>query len=197
MLTAPRRAQVTLPPLFNGTEINFASRSGASLRGNLLRGKAGSGVVILMHGVRGNRGAMAEHAEFLHHAGHSVLIFDFQAHGESSGEKITSGYLESMDASSAVEFARKEFPREKMAVLGSSLGGAAAVLAEPPLQIDAAILELVYADIDRAIKNRIAIVLGDWARPFSALLSWQFKFRLGVNPRWFNAVEKIQFLSCP
>src|SRR5262249_2287144 len=155
-----------------------------------LQGKAGKGLVILMHGVRGHRGEMAGHAQFLSRAGYSVLIFDFQAHGESSGSQITSGYRESMDASAAVAFARERCPGEKVAVLGVSLGGAAVVLADHPLRIDAAILELVYADIDRAVKNRVAIVLGNWARPLSCLLTWQLKPRLGVDRDWFSPVQK-------
>jgi fermentation-respiration switch protein FrsA (DUF1100 family) len=197
LLVAPHPTTVSLPPTFAGTEATFPSTSGAQLRGNLLRGQSGKGVVILMHGVRGNRGAMADHAAFLHRAGFSVLLFDFQAHGESSGSKITSGHLESMDATAAVKFARATFPAEKIAALGSSLGGAAVILAQPPIELDAAILELVYPDIDTAVKNRIAIVLGDWARPFSFMLVWQFKPRLGINPASLSPAEKIAHLACP
>jgi fermentation-respiration switch protein FrsA (DUF1100 family) len=149
-----------------------------------------------MHGVRGNRGDMAEHATFLRAHGYSVLLFDFQAHGESSGEKITSGYLESRDAAAAVAFARAKAPNEKIAILGSSLGGAAALLADPPLDVDAMILEMVYPDIQRAVKNRIAIVLGNWARVFSPLLTWQLKPRIGADADWFSPIERITKLRC-
>ena len=197
LLVAPHQTTVSLPPTFAGTEISFPSASGAQIRGNLLQGQPREGVVILLHGVRGHRGAMADHAAFLHRAGFSVLLFDFQAHGESSGSKITSGYLESMDATAAVKFARDKFPTERIGVLGSSLGGASVILAEPPLKIDAAILELVYTDIDTAVKNRIAIVLGDWARPFSFMLVAQLKPRLGISPAALSPVEKIGHLTCP
>jgi len=197
LLVAPHQTTVSLPPAFIGTEVKFPSTSGAQLRGNLLHGQPGKGMVILMHGVRGNRGAMADHAVFLHRAGFSVLLFDFQAHGESPGSKITSGYLESMDAAAAIQFAREKFPAERIGVLGSSLGGAAVVLAEPPLNIDAAVLELVYSDINTAIKNRIAISLGEWALPFSCMLVWQLKPRLGISPAALNPAERIAHLSCP
>jgi alpha/beta superfamily hydrolase len=51
-----------------------------------------------MHGVRANRLSMVERARFLSYAGYSVLLFDFQGHGESTGQHITFGYLESKDA---------------------------------------------------------------------------------------------------
>ena len=128
MLTAAHPGSVTLPEQFAGTDVTFGSASGATLKGNVLVGTHGSGAIILMHGVRGNRGAMAKHAIFLNKAGFTVLLFDFQAHGESTGSKITSGYLESMDASAAVRFIRERFPGERVGVIGSSLGGAAAIL---------------------------------------------------------------------
>jgi alpha-beta hydrolase superfamily lysophospholipase len=196
-LLASAHRPVVLPGIFARSEVTFPSASGAILHGNFLKGRQGKGVVILMHGVRGNRGDMATHAEFLNGHGFSVLIFDFQAHGESSGEKITSGYLESMDASAAVAFAHSKAPDEKIAILGASLGGAAALLAEPPLQVNAMILEIVYPDIERAVKNRIAIVLGDWARGFSPLLTWQLKLRAGVNADWFSPENRIANVDCP
>lgn len=196
-LIAPAQRAAILPEDFAGTELNFPSASRATLRGNFLKGQPGRGIVILMHGVRGNRGAMAKHAQFLHAHGYSVFLFDFQAHGESPGRKITSGYLESRDAAAAVDFARKQMPSEKIAILGASLGGAAALLAEPPLQVNAMILEMVYPDIRRAVKNRVAIVLGNWARIFSPLLTWQIKPRVGVSADWLSPEHRIASIHCP
>jgi fermentation-respiration switch protein FrsA (DUF1100 family) len=183
--------------IFQNSEVEFSSESGALLKGNFLTGEMGNGAVVLMHGVRGNRGGMARHAMFLRAAGFTVLLFDFQAHGESSGQQITNGYLEAMDAVAAVEFLREKAPGEKIAVLGTSLGGAAAVLAGGKLQVDAMVLEAVYPDIDRAVKNRIGMVAGDWARLFSPLLTWQLKWRVGMGREWFNPEREVAGLACP
>jgi len=196
-LLKPATGPVEMPAAFKGTEVNFESGSGSVLKGNFIARPDGKGIVILMHGVRGNRRAMVGHAEFLLACGYSVLLFDFQAHGESPGTKITNGYLESMDAAAAVKFAKQRAHGEKIAILGSSLGGAAALLADPPLQVDAMILEMVYPDIERAVKNRIAIVLGDWARVFSPALTWQLKRRVGVGADWFSPERAIAKTACP
>lgn len=150
-----------------------------------------------MHGVRGNRQAMAGHATFLAKSGFTVLFFDFQAHGESAGKIITNGYLESFDAAAAVDFLKSQIPGEKIVILGSSLGGAAAVLADPPLAVDGMILEMVYPDLERAVKNRIAMVCGDRARPLSFLLTWQTRFRIGVPTDWFSPANAIVKVKCP
>ena len=47
------------------------------------------------------------------------------------------------------------------------------------------------------MKNRIAIVLGDWARPFSFMLVWQLKPRLGISAASLSPAEKIANLVCP
>lgn len=71
------------------------------------------------------------------------------------------------------------------------------MLAEPRLDVDAMVLELVYADIARAVKNRAAIVAGSWVRPFSPLLTWQLKARIGVAADWFSPERAVAKIPCP
>jgi pimeloyl-ACP methyl ester carboxylesterase len=115
VLIAPSNCEIGKPPANLPVQaIQFQSSSGATVHGWLLSGQPGKGVVILMHGIRANRLQLVDHAEFLFHAGYSVLLFDFQAHGESIGRHITAGYLESRDAAAAVDFVRQKFPGEKV-----------------------------------------------------------------------------------
>ena len=150
-----------------------------------------------MHGVRANRLSMLDRARFLSHADYSVLLFDFQAHGESTGEHITFGYLESIDAQAAVSFLRSKTHDEKIGVIGVSLGGAAALLASPPLDVNAIVLEMVYPTINQAISNRLTMRLGGWAGSLTPLLSWQFKPRLGIDAEVLRPIDHIGKLSSP
>ena len=150
-----------------------------------------------MHGVRANRLSMLDRARFLSHANYSVLLFDFQAHGESTGEHITFGYLESMDAQAAVTFLRSNAPDEKIGVIGVSLGGAAVLLASPPLDVNAMVLEMVYPTIDQAISNRLTMRLGVWASSLTPLLAWQLKPRLGIDAHVLRPIDRIGKISLP
>jgi uncharacterized protein len=154
-LSAPKPATVGAPPSDLAAEdVTIPSASGATLSGWFVKGQPGSGVVVLMHGMWGSRIGMVRRAQLLNAAGFSVLLFDFQAHGESPGRHITFGLLESLDARAAVAYVRQRLPGERVGAIGDSGGGAAALLGPTPLAVDALVLEGVYADIGAAIANR-------------------------------------------
>ena len=196
-LSAPvRRTIGPVPADIPGAQVEFGSQSGATLRGWYVRGERGAGIIVIMHGVRASRVDMLDRARFLRRAGHGVLLFDFQAHGESTGERITFGYLESRDAQAAIAFARSSAPDERVGALGVSLGGAAIILSHPPLAVDAAVLEQVYPTIEEAVANRIALRLGGWSRYLSPLLVWQLYPTLGVSGAALRPVERVSRIQC-
>lgn len=197
-LSAPAPQAIGNPPAdLTGRSVQFSSESGASIRGWLIPGQKGAGAIVLMHGVRANRLAMLDRARFLVRAGYSVLLFDFQAHGESTGKHITFGSLESKDAQAAVNFLRANAPGEKIGVLGISMGGAAILLASPPLDVDAMVLEMVYPTINRAVSNRLTMRLGGWASILTPLLTWQFKLRLGVSTDALRPIDHVGKIIAP
>jgi uncharacterized protein len=163
-LTAPAFAAIE-PPWpdvrddLHPETVVIPSASGTNLRGWFATGRPGGGAVVLMHGIKSNRMSMVRRARLLHENGFSVLLFDFQAHGESVGSRITLGRLEALDARAAVEFVRHRLPDEHVGAIGTSLGGAAALLGPGPLPVDALVLEAVYPDIERALANRLHLVI--------------------------------------
>lgn len=198
LLTAPANQPVgNLPPDLPGESVQFASESGSTIHGWLLPGRKQSGAVVLMHGVRANRTNMLSRARFLSRAGYTVLLFDFQAHGESPGQHITFGFLESRDARAAVSFLRARAPGEPIGVIGISMGGAAALLAAPPLEADALILEMVYPTIIQAINDRLEIRFGRLGPVLAPLLSIQLKPRLGISTADLRPIERVSSIHHP
>ena len=197
-LSAPCQQAIGNPPEDLEIErVEFHSESGSTIHGWFIRGTKGGGSVVLMHGVRANRLSMLGRARFLSRAGYSVLLFDFQAHGESIGRQITFGHLESRDAQAAVAFLRGQLPDEKIALIGTSMGGAAALLASPSLDSDAMVLEQVYPAIDRAIANRLKVRLGFWAGALTPLLTMQLGPRLGVEADLLRPVDRVGQIAAP
>jgi fermentation-respiration switch protein FrsA (DUF1100 family) len=197
-LAAPMPAVIGPPPPdLQAETIEIPSPSGSRLRGWLCRVPGSRGVVILMHGVRANRLSMVERARLFRAQGYSVLLFDFQAHGESPGEHITFGYLESRDARAALDRVHREFPGQSVAAVGTSLGGAAAILADPPLPLQALILESVYPTIEEGTANRLRIRFGPLGPPLAPLLLAQLRPRLGISPTVLRPIDRIGRVQCP
>lgn len=196
-LCAPHNHSVPLPKDLDVEQITFPSASGATIHGWLLASPTNHAVVILQHGIHASRSELVSRARFLVNAGYAVLMFDFQAHGESIGSHITFGFLESRDAQAAVAFARKRFPGKPIGVIGLSLGAAAAALAKPPLDVQALVFEMMYPTIVDATKDRIGMRLGPPGRLFSPLLTAQLKFRIGCTTDDLRPIVSVASIKVP
>ncbi len=198
LLAHPVQMRIGDPPAdLNAQPISFMSDSGAKVHAWWCPGKNGDGAVLLLPGVRANRLSMIDRARFLHHAGYSVLLIDFQATGETKGDYITFGWKESRDVLAAINFVHQVDPNSRVAIIGSSLGGAAALLAIPPLKVDALVLEEVYPTIEIATRNRMENYLGVFGRMLTPLLLKQLQWRLGVSASELRPVDHIANVECP
>lgn len=187
VLSAPATRPIGPAPADLGaTDVEFAG-----IKGWFVPGEKGAPCLLLMHGLRADRRSMIERARFLQQVGYATLLFDFQAHGESSGERITFGYRESSNAQAAVALLRSRFKCSRLAAVGQSLGGAAALLGAKPLDLDALILESVYPSIDEAIATRLKLRLGKAGRLLTPLLTLQLQPRLGVDPEALRPISRI------
>ena len=123
---APAHATVGAPPAdLHCESVTLVSEFGAQIAGWYVPADGKRGVVVLLHSIRCSRLNLVQRARLFRDAGYAVLLIDLRAHGESSGDEITFGYLERHDVRAAVEFAKSRHPDEPIAVDGSSLGGAA------------------------------------------------------------------------
>lgn len=151
--------------------------------------------VLLVHGLRADRTRMVQRARFLKASGFSTLLIDLQAHGETPGQQLTFGYRESENVKDAVGYLRQTRDCKKVAIIGTSLGGAASLLGPAPAQADAFILESVYTTIEEAVTNRLATRYGQLAPWLAPLLTQQIPLRLHAPLsalRPIDAIGKIQ-----
>lgn len=198
LLARPVQASLGNPPAELGAHrVVFRSDSGADVRGWWAPAAAARGTILLLPGVRANRHSMLDRALFLRSSGYSVLLIDLQATGETRGDLITFGWRERLDVLAAVDFMRRVAPGSKVAIIGMSLGGAAALLATPPLDADALVLEAVYPSITRAVENRLAIRLGSMGRRLAPLLLVQLRPRIGVGTDALRPIDHISQVRCP
>jgi len=140
---------------------------------------------------------MVDRARFLHAAGYAVLLIDFQAAGESPGEAITFGYCEAADVKASLRYLHLRLPGEHIGIIGTSMGGAATILAEPDVDADAVVLEQVYPTILQATRDRLANYLGPMGPSLAPLLLATMHHRLGIYPDQLRPIEHIGHLTMP
>jgi fermentation-respiration switch protein FrsA (DUF1100 family) len=198
VLSAPVQRVVGAPPAdITAEEVEFPSLSGSILHGWVARGTPGQGVVILLHGVYADRRSQLNRVRLLQHTGYTVLSFDFQSHGESVGQRITFGRLESLDAMAAIDYAKRHFPGERVGAIGESLGGAALVLAPQPLPVDAMVLESVYPDIDHALCDRFTHYLGRAGCLLTPIYTALMPLVIGVHESELRPIDHIGSIASP
>jgi pimeloyl-ACP methyl ester carboxylesterase len=143
-----------------------------------------SPAVLLLHGVGASWQATAANAAWLTSLGYASLTIDFRGHGQSSIEPRSFGLGEALDAQTGFAWLKRQQDKAPVAIIGISLGGAASLLGDAgPIPADALVLQAVYPDIRRAIRNRIASRtspgVGYLLEP---LLSLQAPLRFGAWP---------------
>lgn len=182
--------------------IDFFLRSGDGTRiaATYRPGRAAdSPAVLLLHGVRASRQANAANAAWLTDQGYASLTIDFRGHGGSDVRRRTFGLEEAKDAQAAFAWLKRRQRNAPVGVIGISLGGAASLLGEAgPLPADALVLQAVYPDIRRAIRNRIATVAGSApAFLLEPLLSFQSLPRFGAWPSRLSPLNALRSFTGP
>lgn len=197
-LAAPAPRTIGAPPSgYPAETVHIPSPSGSDLVGWLSEVPDARGSIVLLHGVRADRRSMVGRARFLSGESYHTLCIDFQAHGESPGEHITMGHLEARDAAAAVAYIRQRHPALPLAVIGSSLGGAAALLADYQHPPDALVLEAVFADVETAVDNRLRMRFGNPGPLLTPLLTIQFKPLLGIDVKALSPLDAIKHIHRP
>ena len=90
--------------------------------------------VVFVHGRGQNRIASSfgpdKIAPIFLARGWNVLLFDLRGHGEREGERYSLGQYEPRDIIAAINFAAEKsgIPKQRVAVIGESLGGGSAIM---------------------------------------------------------------------
>jgi uncharacterized protein len=197
-LISPNQSNIGAPPSDLPAEaVAFPDKAGHPIHGWFVAGTQGQGAVLLLHGVRADRRAMTNRARFLHEAGYAVLLIDFQAAGESPGRAITFGFREADDVKASLRYLHQRLPSERIGIIGTSMGGAATILAEPDVDADAIVLEQVYPTIQQATADRLAIHLGPMGPWFAPMLLATLHPHLGIYPDQLRPIDHIGYLKMP
>ena len=196
-----RRPIATHPDQFRVPFENviFKNKEGITLRGWFIPAEQESNkTIILMHGWNINKGNILPNTIFLREKGYNLFYFDFRSCGDSGDGKTSVGYLETRDASAAVEVLQKTRPQQsqEIALYGLSMGAAVAVYtgAHTPA-VKAVVAESCYYSYEKVVAR--------WAKerkhtpyfPLVVLTLFFVRRRLGLNPEEFSPRYNIKKMA--
>ena len=178
-------------------DVAFTGSRGVLLHGWLVPAAQPAAAVVLMHGLGEDRRAMLDRAQFLNRAGHAVLLFDFQGHGDSDGGTASFGLFESYDAAAAVAFMRERYPGVAVVALGRSLGGAACLLAQPPLDVDGMIVESTWPSLEAWVAGKLTLRFGTFGDLLTGPFVAQTEWRLGIDADMLRPIARASAVQAP
>jgi len=152
--------------------------------------------IVAVHGAGGDRRELMRLLPMFYNAGYSSLFFDCREHGVSYGNfrGISFGLREHNDVIQAVKFLKKEKEIKKVAVIGTSQGGASVVMAAAKESgIDAVISENPFSSLDELLKDAIDGILSRkprWAEEETATFT-SYIVQMGqLVPQWFRLLVR-------
>jgi pimeloyl-ACP methyl ester carboxylesterase len=190
-LVSPQLHPVVKPAGFDAESVHIQG-PGHSIAGWWSDAGERHPVVLLLHGIRGDRVSMVSRAGLLHAEGFSTLLIDLQAHGETPGGEITLGWREAADVDAALGWISQRRSGSPVGVVGCSLGGAAFLYSSQRRKPAAIVLEAVYPRARMAIENRLRTRFGAAAPFLVPLLTMQLPLRVGVSA---EQLEPIRYAS--
>jgi uncharacterized protein len=124
-------------------------------------GDAAKPIVILLHGMGGDRTTLLPKLRVLADRGYGVAALSLRTCGDSSGERNDIGLSARHDVVAAVEFIERECPGRRIVIDGGSMGAAAAMFAARELgdRVAGYILECPFRDLRTAVRNRLELFL--------------------------------------
>lgn len=184
---------------FDFEEISFLAKDGKKLSGWFLPAREKSEItVLLFHGYQGNKQEMLSFAEFLHPK-YNLFLFDFRAHGESSGHFTSIGFLEIRDVLGAIDYLKNQKKEEsqKIGVLGFSLGAAVGIMAaKDSPEIKAIVADSSYASFDRMVFS-VYRVTGFMKKPMTAFARFFGKFFFKIDIAEVSPKEAVKKIKTP
>lgn len=148
------------------TNVSVPIEDGQSLEGYWVDSTIDTtyGIMILIHGIGGNKESYLGLAKRLSSLGVASVMFDNRAHGQSGGKYCTYGFEERNDVSKIIDYILEKNPNSSIGIWGNSLGGAIAIQSlEHDSRLSFGIIESTFTDLSQIVfdyKKRILQGIG-------------------------------------
>lgn len=188
----PRKELIDNPVArrFSPEDVYFKTSDGLTLHGWFFKARDARGTVLVLHGNAENISTHASGVLWLVPEGFNVFIFDYRGYGRSEGRPTVAGVHKDADAALETLFSMEGVNKDRIVVLGQSLGGAVAVytLANSPhkSRIKALVIESAFSSYRRIAREKTGQVCCTW--PFQYPLSFTVNDRYSPV-RWIGKIS--------
>ncbi len=178
----------------------YSSEGQIKLTGWVIRHEqVAENLVIICHGLHSSKSEDLPLAAFLFRNGFDCFLFDFRAHGESSGFFSNLGYREKEDLLGAIRFVETEHLTldGKVIVIGISMGAAVSLLtAAETDRIQLLVSDSSYADGMSLLKKNFPLFFHGLPRKYFWSICWGMLKKVGKYPENpdspLDAVKKLK-----
>ena len=193
----PQKEHVDNPlaKLFLPEDVFFKTPDGLTLHGWFFKARDNRGSMLVLHGNAENLSTHVNSVLWLVQEGFNVFIFDYRGYGKSEGKPTVQGIH--IDAEAALETLLNlpGVDKEKIAVLGQSIGGATAIylVATSPYKrhVKALVIDSVFSDYRLVAREKTGLCCITW--PFQYPLS--FLVNNDYSPvKWIQKVSPVPIL---
>ncbi len=193
------KSRLKAQPDFPFEPIDIITTTSGTLRGwQSISSPGTTATIILCHGHGATRSALLTEADFFRGLGLRVVMFDFRAHGESSGDVCSIGYHEAADVKAVYDYVRAAHSADHILLYGISMGAVASAraIAEYDLQPTALILEMPFNRLLDAVRARVRLMKLP-AEPASSLLTFWGGVQLGFSGFDLATADYVKSAACP
>ncbi|MDD5566945.1 MAG: alpha/beta fold hydrolase [Patescibacteria group bacterium] len=183
--------------------VSFTSTDNVALKGWFIPAKnkvpeKPSPTVIVLHGLGLSKSQSLDWSYFLAND-YNLFLFDFRAHGASSGKNTTFGNKETKDVLGAIEYLKRrpDVDITRVAVYGFSMGASAGIMAAAiTADIRVIIADSPYAHLSREVENLYSRY---WIfqKPLAWLTGLWARFLIQTNPADVAPAESIKLTTAP
>ena len=203
LFTGPRQAKsvITETPTFTFDTVTLKTEKGILI--DAWYGKTDSvskGTVILFHGITANKGMIIDEAAEFHYQGYNVLLVDFRAHGNSSGQTTTIGIRESEEVKLAYDYVAGK-GQKNIFLWGNSMGAVvvAKAIGDYGLKPMGIILEMPFGSMQSHLQARARALgfQGIPEKPFGFFVTWWMGIERGFNGFKHKTSSYVKKVNCP
>lgn len=194
----PAKSRIGALPEFPYNDITLTTGDGFRLAGWLSRDPRATATVALFHGHGASRSSILPEAGKFREMGYRVLLVDFRAHGESTGNLCSIGYHEAQDVKAVWDYLSEHHPDSPVILYGVSMGAVsvARAVARFGLLPRGVILEMPYNRLTDAVRARVKM-MGLPAEPFASVLNFWGSVQLGFSTGELCTADYVSRIKCP